>query len=216
MATHTAFFQFAGSPVLIEDVEETLDSSLDPLLLRQTFKQAGRLLIRLGDSDIDYEPTFKYGCILYRSCLFSLFLLVYRLYMTTKLSNPHYLPEIFIKTNVINCTVTMQGLEDQLLGAVVVQEEPELEAKRNDLITSIAADKRTLKDLEEKILKLLYQAEGSILDDEVLINTLRDSKETSNYVQVRVKEAEETEQNISILLLFCNLRCPSFFEWLFR
>jgi ATP-binding dynein motor region len=55
-----------------------------------------------------------------------------------------------------------------------------------------------LKDLEEKILRLLHQSEGSILDDEILINTLRDSKETSNYVQMRVKEAEETEQHISI------------------
>lgn len=55
--------------------------------------------------------------------------------MTTKLSNPHFLPDIFIKTNVINCTVTIQGLEDQLLGAVVVQEQPEIEVRRNTLIT---------------------------------------------------------------------------------
>lgn len=51
-------------------------------------------------------------------------------------------------------------------------------------------------------MKLLHQSEGSILDDEILINTLRDSKETSNYVQIRVKEAEETEQHISILRNF--------------
>jgi dynein heavy chain, axonemal len=49
----------AGSPVLIEDVGDTIDSALDPLLLRQTFKQGGRLLIRLGDTDIDYEPSFR-------------------------------------------------------------------------------------------------------------------------------------------------------------
>jgi dynein heavy chain, axonemal len=55
--------------------------------------------------------------------------------MTTKLSNPHFLPDTFIKTNVINCTVTIQGLEDQLLGAVVVQEQPEIEVRRNTLIT---------------------------------------------------------------------------------
>jgi dynein heavy chain len=168
-----------GSPVLIEDVGENLDSVLDPLLMNQTFKQGGRLIVRLGDVDVDYEPSF-------------------RLYMTTKLANPHFLPEIFIKTNVINCTVTIQGLEDQLLGAVVVKEQPELEQKRNSLITRIANDRRQMRDLEERILKLLYQAEGNILDDEVLINTLKDSKATANVVQVRVKEAEETEKNISI------------------
>lgn len=30
-----------GAPVLIEDVGESIDSSLDPLLFHQTFKQAG-------------------------------------------------------------------------------------------------------------------------------------------------------------------------------
>lgn len=45
--------------MLIEEVGDTIDSALDPLLLRQTFKQGGRLIIRLGDSDVDYEPSFR-------------------------------------------------------------------------------------------------------------------------------------------------------------
>ena len=40
--------------------------------------------------------------------------------MTTKMPNPHYLPEIFIKMTIINFTVTFMGLEEQLLGDVVV------------------------------------------------------------------------------------------------
>ena len=35
--------------------------------------------------------------------------------MTTKLANPHYLPEVCIKVTIINFTVTKSGLEDQLL-----------------------------------------------------------------------------------------------------
>ncbi len=41
-------------------VEEQLDPSLEPILLKQTFMQGGRLLIRLGDSDIDYDKNFRY------------------------------------------------------------------------------------------------------------------------------------------------------------
>ena len=35
--------------------------------------------------------------------------------MTTKMANPHYLPEVCIKVTIINFTVTLSGLEDQLL-----------------------------------------------------------------------------------------------------
>jgi dynein heavy chain len=34
----------------------------------------------------------------------------FKLYMTTKMSNPHYLPETFIKVQMINFTVTKFGL----------------------------------------------------------------------------------------------------------
>ena len=43
------------------------------------------------------------------------FLFCFSFYMTTKMSNPHYLPEVCIKVTIINFTVTKSGLEDQLL-----------------------------------------------------------------------------------------------------
>ena len=36
----------------------------------------------------------------------------FRLFMTTKIANPNYPPEIFGKTMIINFNVTMQGLRD--------------------------------------------------------------------------------------------------------
>ncbi len=119
--------------------------------------------------------------------------------MTTKFANPHYLPEVCIKVTIINFTVTAKGLEDQLLGELIAKEKPEIEEKRADLVARIAADKKQLKDIEDKILKVIYQAEGNILHDEVLINTLNDAKSTSTIIHIRVQEAEETEQKINSL-----------------
>ena len=48
-----------GTPVLMEDVGEGLDPALDTLLQKQTFMQGTRMLIRIGDSDIDYDPSFR-------------------------------------------------------------------------------------------------------------------------------------------------------------
>jgi dynein heavy chain len=50
-----------GSPCLLENVGVELDPALEPILLRQTFKQAGSLVIKLGDSTIPYHEDFKVG-----------------------------------------------------------------------------------------------------------------------------------------------------------
>uniref|UniRef100_A0A8C3IXU7 Dynein axonemal heavy chain 6 n=1 Tax=Chrysemys picta bellii TaxID=8478 RepID=A0A8C3IXU7_CHRPI len=167
-----------GLPVLLEELKEILDPALEPVLLKQTFVSGGRMLIRLGDSDIDYDRNFRF-------------------YMTTKLPNPHYLPEVCIKVTIINFTVTRSGLEDQLLSDVVRLEKPELEEQRTQLIVRINADKNQLKAIEDKILKMLFTSEGNILDKEELINTLQESKVTSGAIKTRLKEAESTEEKIN-------------------
>ena len=61
------------------------------------------LCLRLGENTIEYNEEF-------------------RLYITTKLRNPHYLPEVSTKVSLLNFMITPQGLEDQLLGIVVAKE----------------------------------------------------------------------------------------------
>ncbi|KAF6321024.1 dynein axonemal heavy chain 6 [Rhinolophus ferrumequinum] len=167
-----------GLPVLLEELKETLDPALEPILLKQIFVSGGRLLIHLGDSDIDYDKNFRF-------------------YMTTKLPNPHYLPEVCIKVTIINFTVTKSGLEDQLLSDVVRLEKPELEEQRIKLIVRINTDKNQLKAIEDKILRMLFTSEGNILDNEELIDTLQESKITSGAIKIRLKEAESTEMMIN-------------------
>ncbi|TMW64716.1 hypothetical protein Poli38472_011596 [Pythium oligandrum] len=166
-----------GAPVLLENVEEDLDPSLEPVLLKQVFKRGGQYLLHLGDSDVPYSENFRF-------------------YITTKLANPHYMPEICIKVTVINFTVTLTGLEDQLLVDVVRSERPDLEQKKNELTINIASDKKQLKEIEDKILYMLENSQGNILDDEELIDTLAHSKVTSSAIKTRMAEAETTSREI--------------------
>ncbi|XP_065644391.1 dynein axonemal heavy chain 2 isoform X2 [Hydra vulgaris] len=166
-----------GIPVLLQNVFEELDPSLTPLLNKSLIKQGGRMLIKLGDKDVEYNPDFKF-------------------YICTKLSNPHYTPEISTKTTIVNFAVKEQGLEAQLLGIVVRKERPELEEQKDMLVINIAAGKKKLEDLEDEILRLLNHAQGSLLDDEQLVNTLHSSKITSNQVSEQLKISEQTEMRI--------------------
>ncbi|GMH64342.1 hypothetical protein TL16_g03940 [Triparma laevis f. inornata] len=167
-----------GNPILLENVQEELDPSLEPVLMKQVFKRGGQMMIHLGDSDIPYDFNFKF-------------------YITTKLANPHYMPEVCIKTTIINFTVTMSGLEDQLLVDVINNERPELEERNAQLVVSIAGDQKTLKEIEDKILYMLANASGNILDDEDLINALDESKKTSSAIKIRLADAEVTRTEIA-------------------
>ncbi|XP_029397555.1 dynein heavy chain 12, axonemal [Mus pahari] len=167
-----------GTPLLLENVGEDLDPSLEPLLLKQTFKQGGIDCIRLGEVIIEYSFDFKF-------------------YITTKLRNPHYMPELATKVSLLNFMITPEGLEDQLLGIVVAKERPELEEERNALILQSAANKKQLKDIETKILETLSSSEGNILEDESAIKVLDSAKIMSNEITKKQQVAEKTELKIA-------------------
>ncbi|XP_069052852.1 dynein axonemal heavy chain 7 isoform X2 [Lepisosteus oculatus] len=166
-----------GTPVLLENVGEELDPILEPLLLKQTFKQGGSVCIRLGDSTIEYAPDFRF-------------------YITTKLRNPHYLPETSVKVTLLNFMITPEGMQDQLLGIVVARERPDLEEEKQALILQGAENKRQLKEIEDKILEVLSSSEGNILEDETAIKILSSSKVLANEISEKQAVAETTEKKI--------------------
>ena len=71
-----------------------------------------------------------------------------------------------------------------MLCEVVRRERPELEEQKDKLVVSISDDKQELNALEDRILQLLKESEGNILDDEQLITVLNNSKLTSNTIKV--------------------------------
>lgn len=92
--------------------------------------------------------------------------------MTTKLARPHYPPEVCVKVTMLNFTVTAEGLEDQMLNIVVQIEEPVKDQQRQKNILEYSENLKMQRKTEDTILRLLQEAQGDLLEDETLIDTL--------------------------------------------
>jgi dynein heavy chain len=166
-----------GYEILIEDMPESIDPVLEPVVTNQIIDNGGRKQIRIGDNMVDYDPLFK-------------------IYMTTTMANPHYLPEVFIRVTIINFTVTEMGLSQQLLAEIVKIENPAIEQKKADLIVVIARDQKRMKKIEDDILKNLAESDENILDDEDLIANLDSSKITSDEIKKTMEDNEVVQVEI--------------------
>jgi dynein heavy chain len=164
-----------GKKLLIENLDEDIEPVLDPLLGRTLIKKGKA--IKIGDKEIEYSPLFK-------------------LFLHTKLANPHYKPELQAQTTLINFTVTRQGLEDQLLAEVVKADRPDLEEQKADLTRQQNEYKILLKTLEDDLLMRLSSAGDNILSDSALVENLEHTKKTAADIEIKVTEAKKTSFEI--------------------
>ncbi|XP_035866411.1 dynein heavy chain 11, axonemal isoform X1 [Phyllostomus discolor] len=165
-----------GDVILIENLEETIDPVLDPLLGRNTIKKGK--YIRIGGKECEFNRNF-------------------RLLLHTKLANPHYKPELQAQTTLLNFTVTEDGLEAQLLAEVVSIERPDLEKLKLALTKHQNDFKIELKHLEDDLLLRLSAAEGSFLGDTQLVERLETTKATAAEIEHKVIEAKDNEEKIN-------------------
>ena len=91
-------------------------------------KRGKQYAIKLGEREIAYNFDF-------------------RLYLSTRMPNPHYTPEISTKVIIVNFQVKEAGLEEQLLGLLVRKEDQRLEDDKDRLVVSIATNNKSLVEL---------------------------------------------------------------------
>jgi dynein heavy chain len=169
-----------GTPILVEGLEEYIDPMFESIFdqIKEVEKTTTREIVRLKfmDKFVDLHENFKF-------------------FAMTKLSRPHYPPEVCAKVSLINFTVTVEGLQDQLVNIVMSIEQAKLDKDRQTAIKNNARISKSQKETEIKILDLLSNQVGNILDDERLIDTLNTSKKESAEAANELVSIREKKSN---------------------
>eukprot|EP01113_Clastostelium_recurvatum_P011812 TRINITY_DN1605_c0_g1_i1.p1 TRINITY_DN1605_c0_g1~~TRINITY_DN1605_c0_g1_i1.p1 ORF type:complete len:4689 (+),score=1530.43 TRINITY_DN1605_c0_g1_i1:285-14351(+) len=166
-----------GCPLLVQDVEN-IDPVLNPVLNKEIRKKGGRVLIRIGDQDVDFSPAFT-------------------IFLFTRDPTAHFTPDLCSRVTFVNFTVTPSSLQAQCLHEVLKSERPDIHKKRTDLLKLQGEFKVKLRTLEKSLLNALSQSEGNILDNDSLIGTLETLKREAAEVNAKVAETEVVFEEIS-------------------
>ena len=166
-----------GTPLLVHDVE-SIDPVLNPVLNKEIRKTGGRILIRLGDQDVDFSPSFV-------------------IFLATRDPTAHFTPDLCSRVTFVNFTVTPSSLQSQCLHEVLKSERPDIEQKRSDLLKMQGEFKVRLRNLEKSLLNALNESSGSILENDKVINTLTTLKNEALDITKKVEETEIVFEEIT-------------------
>ncbi|KAF4518251.1 hypothetical protein B566_EDAN010397 [Ephemera danica] len=160
-----------GNPLLVQDVEN-YDPILNPVLNRELRRTGGRVLITLGDQDIDLSPSFV-------------------IFLSTRDPTVEFPPDICSRVTFVNFTVTRSSLQSQCLNQVLKAERPDIDEKRSDLLKLQGEFHLRLRQLEKSLLQALNDAKGKILDDDSVITTLETLKHEAAEISKKVEETDK-------------------------
>ena len=160
-----------GNPLLVQDVEN-YDPILNPVLNRELRRTGGRVLISLGDQDIDLSPSFV-------------------IFLSTRDPTVEFPPDICSRVTFVNFTVTRSSLQSQCLNQVLKAERPDIDEKRSDLLKLQGEFHLRLRQLEKSLLQALNDAKGKILDDDSVITTLETLKREAAEIGQKVEETDK-------------------------
>ncbi|XP_071963522.1 cytoplasmic dynein 1 heavy chain 1-like [Antedon mediterranea] len=159
-----------GNPLLVQDVE-SYDPILNSVLNREVRRTGGRVLISLGDQDIDLSPSFT-------------------IFLSTRDPTVEFAPDICSRVTFVNFTVTRSSLQSQCLNEVLKAERPDIDEKRSDLLKLQGEFALRLRHLEKSLLQALNDVKGRILDDDSIITTLETLKKEAADVTKKVEETD--------------------------
>ena len=165
-----------GKTLVIQEMD-SIEPILYPIMRRELQSQGPRFVVQIGDKTVDYNNEF-------------------RLYITTRNTNPYLAPDAMAITTLVNFTTTRAGLTGQLLAATIQHEKPELESKKTDLLRTEEDYKIQLSKLEDTLLEELASAKGNILENKELLESLNKTKESSATIEKSLEESLKLTESL--------------------
>ncbi|KAK2847119.1 hypothetical protein Q5P01_010118 [Channa striata] len=165
-----------GKTLIIQEMDG-VEPVLYPLLRRDLIPQGPRYVVHIGDKAIDYNEDF-------------------RLFLATRNPTPFIPPDAASVVTKVNFTTTRAGLRGQLLALTIQQEKPELETEKTRLLQQEEDKKIQLSQLEESLLETLATAQGNILENRELIDSLNQTKASSALIQESLLESHRLQASL--------------------
>lgn len=197
-----------GTSVLLENIGESLEIALDPILRRDIYENE-TWCIDIANKSIKYSPNFRF-------------------YITTRLPNPSYTADVFSKLTIIDFSMSDGTLRDKLLDIVVSRERSEFQKQFEALRMQDAINRNILQQQEENILNTLSSTTMNILEDENAIRALDYSKtltveiikkqETARMMTEEINEFRDVYRQFAdhCADLFCTLNTLSNLNHMYR
>eukprot|EP00756_Hemistasia_phaeocysticola_P023549 Hpha_TRINITY_DN15900_c0_g17::TRINITY_DN15900_c0_g17_i1::g.73779::m.73779/K10414/DYNC2H, DNCH2; dynein heavy chain 2, cytosolic len=165
--THTLELAVRFGKTLIVSECDGIEPVLYPIMRRDLVATGPKKVVAIGDKQVDWQDTFK-------------------MYLVTRQPDLVLPPDARAYVTEVNFSITKEGLEGQLLGMTINSEQPELEKRKQANLEKEDSFKTELETLEEQLLTDLARAEGSLLENKGLVDSLTKIKERSSQISEAV------------------------------
>lgn len=164
--------------VLIVTEADSIEPILVPILRGDIMCQGTREMVQIGEKSVDMSPNFK-------------------IFMVTRNPSPKIPPDAASVITVVNFTTTKAGLTSQLMSSILEIEKPELREKNAELLKNVEEMKMKLSDMGDALLLELANAQGNILENQELLNSLNQTKENSIKIENSLAEQSALEASLN-------------------
>ena len=159
-----------GKPVILKELDH-VEGLLVNVLRKDVVAMGSRKQVKLGEKWLDYSEEFQ-------------------IFLCTRNNEIQIAPTEASLLKVINFTVTKSGLEGKLLSVIINKEKPEIEQKKSQCLKESEDLTLMMNQLETNLLNQLASSSGNILENEILIANLNETKVKS----IKIKESLESSK----------------------